>query len=87
MKHKIELFYGCERGEEGVYHSFLTGDPDDHSDLETVEKALADMLSLDPDDQSFNWDSMYIDLPDSVVEKIKAEGVKEYLENKKGEAE
>lgn len=78
-KWQIELLYGYEDGECGIYHAFLAEDPDSSIDTDAPAK-LAEMLDTTSDSQNFNWDSMYINLPDSVVEKIKAAGVREYIE-------
>lgn len=47
--------------------------------LEDMSDELAEMLDLDTDDESFYWDSMYINLPDSLVKRIKDDAVREYL--------
>lgn len=68
-KHQIELFYGYEELEYNIYHAFLAKDPEEKCGDEIADE-LAEMLEVKADGDSFDWDSMYIDLPDSVVEKI-----------------
>lgn len=79
--YQIHLFYGYEENEEGIYHSFYAGDPDAYHG-EHIATMLADMLDISPDDDRFNWNSMYVNLPQPLIEKIKADGVREYLETK-----
>lgn len=69
---KIELFYGYVTNEDGsVYHAFETLDPKhDTAEDDAVVSNLADLLDTTPDDPDFNWDSMYIELPASLVKAI-----------------
>lgn len=69
MKYQIKLFYGYEDGESGIYHAFLAEDPEENHGSEMATK-LARMLEVEPGSNSFNWNSTYIDLPDSVAKKI-----------------
>lgn len=79
---KIELFYGYEDGESGIYHSFIAEDPSIQNC--TAPEALAEMLGIDKDSQDFNWNSMCIELPSTVVDRIKADGVAEFLATRLG---
>ncbi len=79
-KYQIELFYGYEDGECGIWHSFESHDPDAQTDGDEVKERLADSLDISSDSVDFNYDSMYIDLPESLVKKIKDDAVKEYME-------
>lgn len=84
--YQINLYYGYEENECGIFHSFHAADPDDPYDekvSDAIGQKLAEQLDREPDDDCFNYDSMYIDLPDSVVAKIKAEAIKEYLAGSK----
>lgn len=76
--YQVELFYGYEDNDQGIYHAFLAENPDEQCVDEIADK-LAEMLDLDADDENFNWDSMYINLPDLVVQKIKDDAVRQYL--------
>lgn len=78
MVYQVELFYGYENSDTGIYHAFLAEDPSDQRGEEMSDE-LAEMLDLDTDDESFYWDSMYINLPDSLVKRIKDDAVREYL--------
>ena len=52
----------------------------DPAALDEIEERLADSLDVSSDSVYFNYDSMYIDLPESVVKKIKDDAVREYAE-------
>lgn len=79
-KHQIELYYGWEESECGMFHAFFAGDSESQNlDAETAATRLADMLDISADNKNFNWNHMSISIPEAVVEKIKAEGVEEYL--------
>lgn len=80
----VELFYGYQAGEDGIYHSFALEDPDRTPDDkyegdDMIAERLAYDLDTNVDDQRFNWDSMFVTLPESVVERIKAEGRNEAI--------
>ena len=76
----VLLFYGWQEGDEGVYHAFKMEDPAGEADDEEIAKELADMLDTEPMADDFNFTDMYVSLPQSLVDRIKADGVKEYLE-------
>ena len=78
---KILLYYGIEEGECGIYHSFEAVDPDAPGDDEGVAGRLAELLDCKAEDDRFAYNSMLIQLPDSLVERIKAEAIQEYLKN------
>lgn len=86
---KILLYYGFEEGECGVYHSFEAVDPDARTDDDEVANRLAELLDCQVGDDSFDYTSMFIQLPTTLVERIKAEAVQEHLkaskETEKGE--
>lgn len=79
-RYQIELFYGYEDGECGIWHSFEAHDPDAQTDGDEVKERLADSLDISSGSIYFNYDSMYIDLPESLVKKIKEDAVKEHME-------
>lgn len=78
MPYHVELCYGYSEGECSIYHAFELVDPEeDFSD--DVEESLAERLEVEADSPNFSWDSMRLNLPETVVERIKADGVREYL--------
>lgn len=78
MKHQINLYYGYEETGQGIYHSFEAVAPDAEIDEDAMRAKLVEALDVE-DESRFDYDCMHINLPDSVVERIKAEGVSEYL--------
>ncbi len=79
--YQIELFYGFEECEDGIWHAFEVCDPDTFPCEDEIGQKLANTLQVSPNSFSFKFDSMYINLPESVVEKIRADAVKEYIGN------
>ena len=78
MPYNVELCYGYFEGECGIYHAFRLVAPEkDFPD--DVEKSLAESLETKADNPNFKWDCMHLNLPDAIVERIKADGVREYL--------
>lgn len=74
MPYNVELCYGYFEGECGIYHAFRLVAPEkDFPD--DVEKSLAESLETKADNPNFIWDCMHLNLPDAVVERIKADGV------------
>ncbi len=50
--------------------------PSVHSEYDdTIASKLAGTLCTTPDDEDFDWNSMFIELPESLVRKIKANGM------------
>lgn len=79
-EHQIELYYDYQTGEcYVVYHAFEATDPAEKTDEDKMERHLAELLETTPDDEDFDFGSMYIRLPETVVNRIKEEGVQEYL--------
>jgi len=74
--YQINLYYGYEEHECGIFHSFQAESPAAKINTDTMRKDLAAQLDLDADDERFNWNSMYINLPDSVVAKIQADTIR-----------
>lgn len=74
--YQIELHYGYERSHDTyeTYHAFEATAIEDVVDSDRMAAKLADTLDCRPDDEDFNWNSMYIDLPEKTVERIRAEG-------------
>lgn len=86
-KYAIELYYGYEEGECGIYHSFRALEPGHAVNEDLIAKDLAEQLDCVPEDDRFNHNSMYIDLPVSLVEKIQQDAVRAYLAGKYVEPE
>lgn len=72
--YQIELHYGYQECEDGIYHAFETSDIEECADSREVAARLAGLLDCTPNDESFNWNSMYVALPEKTVERIRAEG-------------
>lgn len=84
MPYNVELCYGYFEGECGIYHAFRLVAPEkDFPD--DVEKSLTESLETKADNPNFKWDCMHLNLPDAIVERIKADGVREYITAQKGE--
>ena len=71
MKNIITLNYGYQECEDGIWHAFEATDPSKNVDDDEIAERLADLLDTTPDDDRFNWDCMDIQIPESVVERIK----------------
>lgn len=80
--YEIKLYYGYEEHESGIFHAFQTLDPEEQVSETEIAKGLAEHLDREADDDCFHCSSMYVALPAALIAKIKADGVKEYLENK-----
>ena len=71
MPYNVELCYGYFEGECGIYHAFRLVAPEkDFPD--DVEKSLTESLETKADNPNFKWDCMHLNLPDAIVERIKA---------------
>ncbi len=75
----IELYYGYQECESGIYHAFDAVDPQGKHDDEKMAVKLSDTLDTTPDDANFHYNSMHILLPASVVAKIRADAVNDFL--------
>lgn len=80
----INLCYGYQETEEGIFHAFEAHDPSNLPDCDVTAKNLAALLDTTPDDDRFNWNEMDIKLPDSVVRKIQNEAVERFVNLQKG---
>lgn len=81
-KYQAEIFYGYQKCEDGIYHSFELTDPDARKDEDDMVEKLADLLDTEPGDDRFNYDSMYVALPESLVDRIRADAIREYFEKR-----
>lgn len=75
----IELCYGYQECESGIYHSFEAVDPLAPLDDEKIAHKLSATLDTTPDDVNFNHNSMQILLPEEVVERIRTDAVNDFL--------
>lgn len=82
-KYQVELYYGYEEVECGIYHSFKAVDPDVGHDDAVIARELAEQLDTEPECYRFSCDSMYIDLPESLIARVKADAIREYIEGVK----
>ena len=77
-KYQVKLFYGWEEGECGIYHAFKAVDPNaDHND-DQIGAELAEQLDREPKDDNFDFNSMYVNLPESLIKRIRADAVQDY---------
>lgn len=77
--YQIKLHYGYQECEDGIYHAFEASDIEERVDSREVAERLAGLLDCTPDDERFNWNSMYIALPEKTVDRIKQEGRSEMM--------
>lgn len=80
-KYQIELFYGYQECECGIYHAFEAMGLGEQKDSDKIAVALAQLLDTTPDDENFNWGNMLIALPAGVVEEIQADALAKYAAN------
>ncbi len=78
-RYDVLLYYGYQVTEDGsVYHAIEAVDPKKKISERRMEKLLAEALDTTRCDDSFDYGSMLVRLPDSVVRRIKEDGVNEY---------
>lgn len=68
---RIELYFGYVENTDGIHHAFEVVDPKACVDDGDMAKKLAKTLNTTPDDATFNYNSMYLDIPASVIDRIK----------------
>ena len=74
----VMLYYGYEENECGIFHSFEAVDLNGEIDSEEMRRSLAESLDIDHDDNRFNFGSMEVKIPKSVVAKITADALRSY---------
>lgn len=79
--YEVKLYFGYEEHESGIFHSFHALDPEAREDESVIAENLAEQLDREANDDSFHYGSMYVALPAALIDKIKADAVKEYLAN------
>lgn len=82
-EYQVKLYYGFEELEYDIFHAFEAIDPEVGHDDAVIAKALAEQLDTDPDSDNYSCYSMYINLPNTLIEKIKSAAIKEYIEGTK----
>lgn len=75
---QVLLYYAWEEGECGIFHAFKALDPV-AGRKDSVAEELYEELDISENSYSHNCNCMYITLPDTLIERIKADGVAEYL--------
>lgn len=76
--YQINLVYGYQEGECGIYHAFEAFDPNEKIDFEKVSEHIAETLDTTTDDVNYNCDMMYINVPEETVDRI----IKDYIANR-----
>lgn len=81
LKYQALLYYGIEESESdcSIYHSFRAEDPSLLHDDDSIAQDLAEQLDCEVGDDNFQCRSMYIDLPPTLVQRIRSEAISEYL--------
>lgn len=79
-EYQVKLYYGFEETECGIFHAFEAVDPEVEHDDAVMAERLARQLDNEAENDNFTCRSMYINLPKTLIEKIKAIAVKEYIE-------
>lgn len=81
--YQVTIHYGYEQNEDGeIYHAVLATDPSKPVNETAVAAELADLLDLMPEDDTFSWGSMDINLPESLVKQIQVDAVNKYIQQK-----
>lgn len=75
----IDLYYGYEEGNYGVSLDFIAVDPKVTVDSDDIANRLAESLDVAPDDYHFNYNSCSLELPESLIARIKEDAIKDYL--------
>lgn len=79
MAYRIELYYGFKICTDGPEHVFEAVDPVESDTDNTVPDRLADRLNSYVGSNAFTWDSICIDIPESIVRRIQNDAVQAYL--------
>lgn len=75
-RYQVKLCYGYEQNEDGsIFHAFEAIGPDESPVDLSIDKKLCDVLEADKD--NFDWDWLFLALPDSIVSKIRSDAVEE----------
>lgn len=71
MKEQVLLHYGYQRSHDTyeTYHAFELTDPSEKVDEDKMALRLANLLDTTPEDDDFDYKSMFVSLPDKTVKK------------------
>ncbi len=84
-EYRVNVYFGYQTLEDGeTYHALEAVDPDKKVSEARMEKELAEALDTTRHDDRFDYGSVLVRLPDSVVRRIKRDAVEEYLAQKGG---
>ena len=72
----INLNYGYRESEDGIHHAFLVDDPSKNTNSGEVALKLAALLGTVPEDEYFNWDSVFVEVPETASEKLRRDGAR-----------
>lgn len=73
--YQIKLCYGYEESEDGIFHAFeAIGTEESPVDM-SVGKSLR--RALEAEEDNFNWDWMFITLPEQTVRQIRSDALEE----------
>lgn len=75
--YQAELYYGFHETDTGIYHAFEAVDPAAIADSDMVAERLAELLDTTVNDDRFDYNFMLISIPDSLVERIKEDAIRE----------
>lgn len=77
-RYQVKLCYGYEQNEDGsIFHAFEAIDANDSPVDLAIDKRLLETLEAEEDD--FDWDWMFIDLPEKTVSRIRSEALEEII--------
>ena len=84
-KYQALLYYGIEENatECSIFCAFKAEDPASPADDDSIANELAAQLDCTPDDDCFQCRSMFIDLPQSLVERIQKDAIDRYLADRR----
>lgn len=76
-RYQVKLCYGYEQNEDGsIFHAFEAIGPDESPADMSIDKKLCDVLEADQD--NFDWDWLFLALPDSIVSKIRRDAFEDF---------
>lgn len=80
-KEQVLLYYGIQACEcdANIYHAFQAVDPAATTDDDAIAKDLAEQLDTEPDNDDFQMRSMYIELPASLIARIREQAIRDFL--------
>lgn len=74
--YQVKLCYGYEQNEDGsIFHAFEAISTNECPVKKAVSDSLRETLEADTDD--FNWDWMFITLPEQTVRQIRGDAIEE----------